>query len=271
MGRTMAIGSFFKSLFGGGDAQPAPMPAPAAPTVTNHVAEAQAFVRTTNRREDPLNWADGQQRLAYAIYGTTADMDRGKAIPTYREILSLLNGALEAIETRDHNPQFRASILNLRGEVGLRLAETVEGNEKGEALAQSATDLGHALIHLTPANYYDLWERALLYRGSALTDLAAMKDGDQGLAWLDDAAACFEDLNIQGRRDESGTHPIAAYNLYVVLEKRAERTDGVGALPFYQKARQYLAAAATSPAFAHRPQDTQTRLAALDQAIARFA
>ncbi len=270
----MAIGSFMKRLFGGsapdpGESMPAPprdAPPQAAYDPRDELAKARAAVRVIRRNRDPLQWAEAQQLLANALLQLAEGQTGSTARSTLEEAEGVLYDALEAADLPDTNPAFIASMTNLYGLAAYRRADRLEGDAKGEALAEAANRFTDAQAKITPESQRMLWVELGFYRGAAFQSLALLKGGAAGAAWLDESAAAFRALAEHGSEDGK-LHPIAAYNLHIVLLDRAKLAGAAAAGAYRAEARRWLVVAQESETFRHSA-DVQTRLAALEAEIA---
>ena len=134
------------------------------------------------------------------------------------------------------------------------------------AYTDAARRFTTALEKITPDTRRALWVDLGFYRGAALQALGLLEDGADAIRCLDEAAASFRAVAECGTADGT-VHPIAAYNLHVVLEHRARLAPGRTALPFLTEARRSLLQAMEAPAFAASKVDNESRLAVLDAAI----
>jgi hypothetical protein len=261
----MAIG-FLKRLFGGGpDPAPASAPPPAAPDPRAAVEEARAASRRIRRDQHPLAWAEARQLLGNAMIHLAGSQGGDGAISTYEEAESIL---AEAIETAgpDAHPGFLASMINLYGYAAFCRGDRLDGDLKHGAYVDAAKRFALALAKVTSEMQRALWVDIGFYRGAALQALASLEDAATSAASLDAAAECFRAVAERGMEDGS-IHPIAAYNLHVVLQNRARLASGRAALPYLTEARQALLQAMTSSSFAAAHADNEARLAEIDAAI----
>lgn len=241
--------SFLKRLFGG-----APEPAPPKPSPeADAIAQCRAHVAGFDRRQQPAEWAQAMQLLGHNLMVTA----------NYDEADSVLTQAIDAAGP-NANPLFRASVTKILGESRYRYGETLTGDARGEKFAAAANTLADALALVQPHENRTLWMEAAIFRGAALHELGRLRPGPEGLAWMDEAAACFAEIAAHGA--ENGVHPIGLYNRYTVLEQRGHRTEGAGRAAIYREARDALAASMTSDIFANRP-DLTVKLAELDALI----
>ncbi|MFT3811136.1 MAG: hypothetical protein QM698_14580 [Micropepsaceae bacterium] len=185
------------------------------------------------------------------------------ATASYAEADETLTKALEAAG-HDANPLFRASMLKILGETRYRHGETLTGDARGVMLAGAANTLADALALVQPHENRTLWMEAAIFRGAALHELGRLRSGPEGLAWMDEAAACFADIAAHGA--EGAVHPVGLYNRYAVMEQRGHRTSGAGRAMYYREAREALAGAMAADTFANRP-DLTVKLAELDALI----
>lgn len=246
--------SFLKRLFGGSSAPPAASP----PAELDAVAQSRAHAASFDRRRQPLEWAEAMQLLGNNLMATAAGDPARHA-----EAETVLGQALDAAG-RDANPLFRASMLKLLGETRYRHGEILTGDARGRKLADAANTLADALAHVRPHENRALWFEAATFRGATLHEMGRLRAGPEGLAWMDEAAACFGDIARHGA--ENGVHPIGLYNRYAVLEQRGHRTEGGGRAAIYREAREALAAAMKTETFANRP-DLTVKLSELDALI----
>ncbi len=261
----MAIG-FMKRLFGGGPVpEPAAAPPPAEPDPRAAVEEARAASRRIRRDRNPLEWAEARQLLGSAMIHLAGTQDGEGAIDTYEAAESVL---AEAIATAgpDAHPGFLASMINLHGYAAFRRGERLEGDAQRGAYADAAKRSAHALEKVTPDTRRELWVDIGFYRGAALQSLALLEDPAAAAVSLDGAAETFRAIAEHGT-DDGTVHPIAAYNLYVVLQNRARLASGRATLPYLAEARQALLQAMASPSFAASHADNESRLAEIDAAI----
>jgi hypothetical protein len=261
----MALG-FMKRLFGGGTpTEPAPAPPPAAPDLRAAVEEARAASRLIRRDHDPLAWAQARQLLGNALIQLAAERSGDSALGIYEEAESVL---AEAIDTAgpDAHPAFLASMSNLCGYAAYSRAERLEGDAKARAYTDAAGRFGDAFAKLTPETNRALWVDLGFYRGAALQALALLQQGDDSATCLDQAAATFRALTMHGTED-GAIHPVAAYNLHIVLQNRAALAHGRAALPYLTESRHALGQAMEGPTFTANRADNEARLAYLDSAI----
>lgn len=250
------MSSFFKRLFGDGGQTP---PASAAPDPNAElIAGARAHAASFDRRREPLKWAEAMQ-----VLGHNLSVAAGNDTARHAEAEAVLADA-HAVAGPSSHPLFRASILKLLGETRYRHGELLTGDPRGHKLADAANTLADALALVEPHDNRTLWMEAASFRGAALHELGRLKSGPEGLAWMDQAAACFADIARHGAED--GVHPVGLYNRYAVLEQRGHRTEGGGRAAIYREARAALAAATTHEMFAGRP-DLAVKLAELDALI----
>jgi hypothetical protein len=262
--------SFFKRLFSG---KPADANAPVATQPATQQPDPEAFLAETrhnaalyDRDADPQDWANAQQILASNICSLAAQQEPYRAKAMFAEAIDLLGEALTAAGP-EAVPAFRASMFRLRGECAWRSSAHLTGDAKGQVLADGANWLGEAVTLCPVETNRSLWVDAQLFRGACLQDLALLKGGgDQSLAWLDEAAACFEDLADRGGED-GAVHPIGAYNAHVVLEQRAQATKGAVARTYFERALHRLVQAMGSAAFKGMEADSERRLAAIDRSL----
>lgn len=241
--------SFLKRLFGGA-AQPEP---PAPSPEPDAIAQCRAHVAAFDRRRQPLEWAQAMQLLGHNLMATA----------NYDEADSVLTQAIDAAGP-DAHPLFRASMTKILGETRYRASEMLTGDARGEKFADAANTLADALALVPPHENRTLWMEAALFRGAALHELGRLRSGPEGLAWMDEAAACFADIAANGA--EGGVHPMGLYNRYVVLEQRGHRTTGGSRANYYREARDALTQAMATETFADRP-DLTVKLAELDALI----
>lgn len=262
--RRMAIGTFFKNLFGGAKQPPQ---AAGANDTKDALAETRRIAALYDRKANPLDWANAQQILANNICSVAAGQPPGRAVELYREAVDILGSALDAAGP-DAVPTFRASMARLRGECAWRCAQHLQGDRRGRLLADGANWLGDAVALSPPEANRQVWVDAQLFRGACLQDLAQLKgEGEQSLAWLDEAAECFDAVADRGA-DDGGLHPIGAFNAYVVREQRAKATRGPEARSHFMEARRRLVEAMESPVFQASAADNRARLARIDTALA---
>ncbi len=241
--------SFLKRLFGG-----ASEPAPAKPSPeVDAIAQCRAHVAGFDRRQQPAEWAQAMQLLGHNLMVTA----------NYDEADSVLTQAIDAAGP-DTNPLFRASMTKILGESRYRHGETLTGDARGETFAAAANTLADALALVQPHENRTLWMEAAIFRGAALHELGRLRSGPEGLAWMDEAAACFADIAAHGADD--APHPMGLYNRYVVLEQRGHRTSGGSRAIYYREARDALAQAMQTGTFGDRP-DLTVKLAELDALI----
>jgi hypothetical protein len=258
-----------KRLFGGAASEKAPPP-PAAPPepaydLRAEVEKSRAAVRVIRRNRDPLAWAEAQQLLANALLQQAADQTGGTARSALEEAERVLHDALEAADRPGTHPGFIASMTYLQGLAAFRRADRLEGDAKGEALADAANRFTDAQAKITPESQRALWVELGFYRGAVFQSLALLKGDAAGAPWLDEAAATFRALAEQGAEDGS-LNPIAAYNLHVVLLDRAKLAGAAAAGAYRAEARRWLVAAQESDTFRDSA-DVAARLAALDAEI----
>ncbi|MCC6920020.1 MAG: hypothetical protein IT548_12520 [Alphaproteobacteria bacterium] len=261
----MAVGTFFRRLFGG-TKEAAPPPAPTRDTTEDALAESRRNAGLYDRKADPLDWANAQQILANNICSVAAGQPPVRAIGLYEEAIGILGNAIAAAGP-GAVATFRASMTRLRGECAWRCAQHLTGDRRGRLLADGANWLGDAITLSPPAANRQIWVDAQLFRGACLQDLARLKgDGEQSLAWLDEAAACFDEIADRGTEDGE-PHPIGAFNAYVVREQRARATQGIEARPHLLEARRRLLQAMEAPTFASNAAYNQQQLAEIDTAL----
>lgn len=249
------MSGFFKRLFGASD----PAERFTSPD-DDTMASSRAHLAAFDRRKQPLQWAEAAQILASNLI-TTANSSTASG--AYREASALLREAV-ATAGESANPLFRASMTKLHGEALYQHASLLTGDERGERLAEAANTLADTLTLVSPSQNRALWLDSAIFRGAALHELARLKSGPEGLAWFDEAAACFADVAAHGV--ETGTHPVGHYNRYVVLEQRGHRTTGGSRTLYYREARDALDAAMAHEMFANRP-DLAVKRAELDALI----
>lgn len=269
---------FMKRLFGGDEpAAPAAVtptsePVPASPQAEADlraamaaVDEARAASRLIRRARDPLEWAESRQILGNALIHLAGMQSDAIAVDTYEEAESVLG---EAIETAgpDAHPAFLASMGNLHGYAAYCRGDRLAGDAKRRAYAAAAARFMEAMDKISPDTQRPLWVDLGFYRGATLQALALLEDNRAGAVALDQAAATFRAIAEHGTGD-STVHPIAAYNLHVVLENRARLARGSAALPYLTESRNALLQAMADPVLAASKADHESRLAALDAAI----
>lgn len=267
------MASFLKRLFGGKDPAPAaqvsaakPAAAPAGPTMDEIIAECRKNVRALDRRRDAAAWAQAQHVLASnLVYAAAATPDHD-APAMLTEAAKIAEEALEAAGPAAE-PGILGTLHKLHGEALWRGAAYLFEDEKGRALAEAANAFGAAMTVCPRTADYQVWLDSAFYRGATLQELSAIKGGQQGLAWLDEAVRVFADLAENGGKD-GAPHPIAAYNAYVVLELRAKRTERSSARAYYEEARRHLAQAMDSGAMQTQADYHAQLRAALDATIA---
>jgi len=261
----MALG-FLKRMFGSGEA-PAPAAPPPAAELDPRAAvnAARAAARAIRRDHQPFEWAEARQLLANALLNLAAEQPGDAACSTYEDAESVLAEAIE-VAGPDAHPAFLASMINLHGYAAYRRGEQLDGAAKRRACADAAERFTTALAKITPETHHTLWVDLGFYRGAAYQSLALLADGAEAAACLDEAAASFRAVAARGTTDGS-VHPIAAYNLHVVLQNRAGVTPGRDALPYLTESRHALVQAMDGPTFAATKPDHEARLAALDAAI----
>lgn len=267
----MAFGSFFKSLFGGGEPSPevaAHAPSPPVSTAREAVNEANRTLRRLSRTAEPLAWAEAQQLLGYALLTQARDHQGGVALDILKDADRAFEQALEAIADIDHHPHFKGSILNQRGSAAWSRAQLLEDDDKGRLLAEAANQFGESAAQFSRETARENWFNAILMRGAALHEMARMHAGGAALDWLDEAAACFADAADHGSPDPGVIHPVAAFNRYIVLEDRAKISPPEEARGIFEEARRALLISAANAEFAAQNPDMPQRLAALDAAIA---
>lgn len=246
------MSSFFKRLFGGGNAAAAPQ------VEEDPIAVARARAARLNPRTQPLDWAEAMQTLGHSLM-TVAGAD----VALYAEAERTLEQAHGAAATG--HPLFRASILKWLGETRYRHGERLTADARGFKLAEAANTLAEAMELVQPHENRALWVEAAIFRGAALHELGRLSPGPEGLSWMDQAAACFGEIARHGSED--GLNPIGLYNRFSVLEQRGHRTEGATRAAIYREARAALAAAMSHQTFADRP-DLSVKLAELDALIA---
>ncbi|BCW88814.1 hypothetical protein sos41_19570 [Alphaproteobacteria bacterium SO-S41] len=262
--------SLLKRLFGGGEKTAAPA-TPAAEVPADPRAEVQKArdaARVIRRQREPLKWAEAQQLLANALIQYAAVQTGGSAVSSLEEAESCLYDATDAAGP-DANPGFLASMYNLWGYAAYRRAARLDGDAKGQALADAANRFTDALDKITPETQRALWIDIGFYRGAAYQELALLKGDAGGAPWLDEAAAAFRAVAERGTEDGS-VHPIAAYNMSVVLRDRARLATGGVKRATLQDARRWLAIAAESSVFPN-PDQLRQQLVALDSEIAAIS
>jgi len=242
--------SFLKRLFGTSVSANAPAP---ERTEADAITQCRAHVAGFDRRRQPKEWAEAMQLLGHNLM----------ALANYAEADETVTKALEAAGP-DAHPLFRASMLKILGETRYRHGEILTGDERGAMLADAANTLADALSLIQPHDNRTLWMEAATFRGAALHELGRLRAGPEGLAWMDDAAACFADIAAHGA--DGAVHPIGLYNRYAVLEQRGHRTVGGSRAMYYREARDALAQAMATGTFASRP-DLTVKLAELDALI----
>lgn len=247
--------SFLKRLFGR-QTEPS-RPAAEVSAAVDVISQCRAHVATIDRRRQPQQWAEAMQILGHNLISVSQG---DTAISGYTEAAHVLAEALDAAG-QDGNPLFRASIAKLRGEAFYRHAELLVGDPRGFMMADSANALADALALVQPHQSRALWTEAALFRGAALHELGRLKSGPEGLAWMDEAAACFAEIAEHG--SDNGVHPFGLYNRYAVLEQRGHRTSGAGRAMYYAEARSALVEAMKTETFADKP-DLAVKLAELD-------
>ncbi len=249
------MSGFFKRLFGRNERQEQ-----SATTGNDAVAASRVHLAQFDRRTQPLQWAEAAQLLASNLTAAAAS----QASPAnFSEATAILREAI-ATAGESANPLFRASMIKLLGETRYHHSNFLTGDARGEMLAAAANSLADALSLVAPSQNRALWFGAAVFRGAALHDLARLKSGAEGLAWMDEAAACFAEIAANGA--ESGTHPVGHYNRYVVLEQRGHRSPGPSRAAYYSEARDALDAAMRHDMFADRP-DLSVKRAELDALI----
>ena len=241
--------SFLKRLFGSASEPEPPKPTPEA----DAIAQSRAHVAGFDRRQQPAEWAQAMQLLGHNLMVTA----------NYDEADSVLTRAIDAAGP-GANPLFRASMTKILGETRYRAGETLTGDARGEKFAAAANTLADALALVQPHENRTLWMEAATFRGAALHELGRLRSGPEGLAWMDEAAACFAD--IAGNGAEGAVHPMGLYNRYVVLEQRGHRTTGTSRAIYYREARDALSRAIQTETFGNRP-DLTVKLAELDALI----
>lgn len=241
--------SFLKRLFGGASEPEPPKPTPEAEAL----AQSRAHVAAFDRRQQPAEWAQAMQLLGHNLMVTAH----------YDEAETVLGQAIDAAGP-DANPLFRASMTKLLGETRYRAGETLTGDARGEKFAAAANTLADALALVQPHENRTLWVEAAIFRGAALHELGRLRSGPEGLAWMDEAAACFADIAANGA--EGTVHPMGLYNRSVVLEQRGHRTSGGSRAIYYREARDALFRAMQTETFGDRP-DLTVKLAELDALI----
>lgn len=245
--------SFLKRLFGQPNAQAREEAASPAPS-DDVIAQCRARVAQFDRRTQPAKWAEAMQLLGYNLM----------AVARYAEAETALIEAHNAAGPLAH-PHFRASILKILGETRFRHSDLLTGDARGMMLADAANTLGEVLDLVQPHENRTLWMESATFRGAALHELGRLHTGPQGLAWMDEAAACFAELATRGA--EGQLHPIGLYNRYAVLEQRAQRTEGAGRADILREARQSLVQAMDTETFADRA-DLAEKLNDIDTQIA---
>ena len=123
-------------------------------------------------------------------------------------------------EGSDANPGFLASMINLAGFAAFRRGECLSGDAKVGAYTDAARRFTAAWEKITPDTQRALWVDLGFYRGAAFQALGMLADGADAIRCLDQAAASFRSVAEHGTADGT-VHPIAAYNLHVVLENCA--------------------------------------------------
>ena len=264
----MAIGSFFKALFGAAPAQVAPVAEPQAPTAREAVNEANRALRRLSRTADPLAWAEAQQMLGHVLVTQASEHQGGVALDILKDADRAFEQALDAIDGVDHHPHFKGSILDQRGRATWARALLQDGDDKGRLLAEAANQFGEAADQFSRETVRENWFNATLMRGAALHEMARMHAGPVALQWLDEAASCFADAADHGLPDPGVIHPVAAFNRYVVLEDRAKLSPPDEARDIFEEARRVLLISSANAQFAAQNPDMAQRLAALDAAIA---
>lgn len=250
--------SFLKRLFGGSPRAPQP---PAAPSTSEFLAQCRAHLGSFDRHTQPKEWAEAARILSNNL---VAAAHSDNAIASYTEAAEVLREAIAASD--EHvNVDVRALLRKMRGEVLYRHGILLEGDARGHMLADAANLLAEAAGLIQPRHFRELWMEAATFRGAALHELGRMKSGPEGLAWMDDAAACFAEIAEHGSAD--GPNPIGLYNRYVVLEQRGHRTEGSARHEIYREARTALVRAMATKTFSGNP-DMTARLADLDAVIA---
>jgi hypothetical protein len=268
----MALG-FLKRVFGGGQAESATATSPASaaappaaePDARAAVDAARIAARAIRRDHQPGEWAEARQLLANALVLFAAEQPDDAAPSTYEEAESVLAEAIEVVGP-DAHPAFLASMINLQGYAAYRRGEHLQGAAKRRAFTDAAERFTRALAKITPDTHRDLWVELGFYRGAVSQSLAMLAEGAEAAARLDDAAVSFREVAARGMADGS-VHPIAAYNLHVVLQNRADLTRGRAAFPYLTESRQALVQAMESPTFGAHRADHEARIAALDAAI----
>lgn len=266
----MAIGSFFKSLFGGGEPSQdvaAQSPVPPVSAAREAVNEANRALRRLSRTAEPLAWAEAQQMLGYSLLAQAREHQGGVALDILKDADRAFEQALEAIAAIDHHPHFRGSILNQRGSASWASALLHEGDDKGRLLAEAANQFSESAAQFSRETARENWFNAMLMRGAALHEMARMHAGDAALDWLDEAAACFAGAAEHGLADPGVIHPVAAFNRYIALEDRAKLSPTEEAREIFEEARRALLISAANAEFAAQNLDMPQRLAALDAAI----
>lgn len=249
------MSGFLKRLFGRSEPDE-----PAAHAGDDVIAASRAHLAAFDRRAQPQQWAEAAQILGSNLMATA---NGPTALAAYSEAAALLREAI-ATAGEDANPLFRASMTKLLGETLYRHGNSLTGDARGERLSEAANTLADALALVAPSENRTLWLDTAIFRGAALHELARLKSGPEGLAWMDEAAACFADVAVNGA--ESGTNPIGLYNRYVVLEQRGHRTAGGSRVLYYREARGALDGALAHETFANRP-DLTVKRAELDALI----
>lgn len=258
--------SFLKRLFGAAPTDPAPTTA--LPTA-DPLAEARRAAALPDQRREPEAWAAAQQLLANALIEQAGQLQGNAAIGLYREAENLLGDAI-LTAGRDANDGFLASMINLRAYAAYWRAAQLSGDERGRALADAANRYSEAQKKIAPEDYEELWINIGFYRGAAFQALAALKGGEDALPWFDEAASTFEDIDVWYRRAKGRSHTIALFNRYAMLEQRGNASPPGEKRAHLEAARAALAECAANPEFAPQLTDLPTRLAALDEAIAKL-
>lgn len=258
--------SFLKRLFGGG-APSAPPPPPIVSAPSDEVGAARDALRRISRADKPLDWANAQQVLAYALFNLSRMQDPALAAQSLAEAIGALGAAIEETP-RDKAQLFWGSLQKFRGQCLYERARYLTDDEKGRVLADAANAFGRALETLTPDGTPEMWTDTQFFRGAALNDLGIMRTDSQGERWLNEAIDCFDAVDGHHRATSGGPHSIARYNAFVVLEILGQRTQGAAARAYLQRAQAALNDAAADANFRKSMGDIDTRLVQLDRAIA---
>lgn len=248
--------SFLKRLFGGGAPQAAPAP-------SNPIEAARAALSATDRRREPALWRQRQEQLAVALGNSADAQPRAEATASLSEAAAHF-GASAAAEP---NTGRAGQLHSLRGHVLHKRANLLEGDEKGEVLADAANAYGAAIAALVPEVEFQPWFDAQFYRGAILEELARLKGGETGLAWFDESLACFDAVDSYWRRVKGVTHPVAAYNRAVVLQARAKLSPPSEARASLEAARMALHAAKADPQFGPQLSDFEARLSSIEDEL----